>query len=67
VRSYLRDLRSYAATRWWVPFIIAIVALIGTAVSTEMGRDDLAHLSASLAWAMGLFGCVVALASGVGR
>jgi hypothetical protein len=60
-------LRAYAATRWWVPLIAAVMALAVTAVATEVHRDSLAHLAGSSAWALGLFGCVVALAAGVGK
>jgi hypothetical protein len=63
----MRDLRAYAATRWWVPFIGAVLALVLTAVATEIHRDSLAHLAGSSAWALGLFGCVVALVAGVGK
>jgi hypothetical protein len=60
-------LRAYAATRWWIPFIGAILALLVAAVATEMQREALAHLAGSSAWALGLFGSVVALVCGVGN
>jgi hypothetical protein len=45
----------------------AVFALVLTAVATEIHRDSLARLAGSSAWALGLFGCVVALVSGVGK
>ena len=67
MHSYLRDLRAYAAKRWWVPLIGAVLAVVVTAVATELHRDPIARLAGSTAWALGLFGCVVALAAGVGK
>ena len=53
--------RERAAIAWRALLVVALCALAGAAVATELGNDALSRCAGTVAWSTGITGAVVGL------
>lgn len=67
MRSAVAQFRKWAETGWWMLLLVSITVLAIAALMAELGNERWPPIAGEIAWATAFSGCVIALATGVGR